>query len=157
MENEEKTNKKGFNKKFLLLILIIPILVALGVVIGGYITSQANENEEDVVEEEKVLPEKTITLDQFLLNLEPNGNINRYIRLELALSTVEENGIEEIEKNINKIRDVIIYKISRESVETIFEDDAKSFKLKQELKEDINEALGEDIIHNVYITNIVIQ
>ena len=99
----------------------------------------------------------TITLDEFLLNLEPSGNINRYIRIELALSTVEENGIEEIEENINKIRDVIIYKVSRESVETIFADDAKSFKLKKELREDINEALGEDIIHHVYISNIVIQ
>lgn len=156
MEKEEKVKKKGFNKKFLLLILAVPILVALGVVIGGYISNQAGEKEV-VEEEEAVLPEMTVTLDEFLLNLEPSGNINRYIRLELALSTVEENGVEEIEENINKIRDVIIYKISRESVETIFADDAKSFKMKKELRDDINEALGEDIIHHVYISNIVIQ
>lgn len=156
MEKEEKVKKKGFNKKFLLLILAVPILVALGVVIGGYISSQAGEKEV-VEEEEAVLPEMTVTLDEFLLNLEPSGNINRYIRLELALSTVEENGVEKIDENISKIRDVIIYKISRESVETIFADDAKSFKMKKELRDDINEALGEDIIHHVYISNIVIQ
>lgn len=156
MNNEIKVKKKGFNKKFLLLLLAVPILVALGVVIGGYITSLANESEV-VVEKETLLPEKTVMLDEFLLNLEPSGNINRYIRLELALSTVEENGVKEIEENINKIRDAIIYKISRESVETIFTDDVESFKMKKELRDDINEALGEDIIHHVYISNIVIQ
>lgn len=156
MAKEEKGKKKGFNKKFLLLILAVPILVALGVVIGGYITNQADDSPAAEVEEE-VLPEMTVTLDEFLLNLEPSGNINRYIRLELALSTVKENGVQEIEENINKIRDVIIYKISRESVETIFADDAKSFKLKKELRDDLNEALGDEIIHHVYISNIVIQ
>lgn len=156
MKNKEKVKKKGFNKKFLLLILAVPVLVALGVVIGGYISSQGNDGT-NKVKEEVVIPEQTVTLDEFLLNLEPSGNINRYIRLELSLSTTKENGVQEIEENINKIRDVIIYKISRESVETIFADDAKSFKLKKELSEDINEALGEDIIHQVYISNIVIQ
>lgn len=156
MKNEEKVKKKSFNKKFLLLILAVPILVALGVVLGGYISGQA-ESKEKVEVEEVVLPEMTVTLDEFLLNLEPSGNINRYIRLELALSTVKENGVEEIEKNINKIRDVIIYKVSRESVETIFADDTKSFKMKKELRDDINKALDDEIIHHVYISNIVIQ
>lgn len=156
MENEEKVKKKGFDKKFLLLLLAVPVLVALGVVIGGYISTQGADGT-DKVKEEVVLPEQTVTLDEFLLNLEPSGNINRYIRLELSLSTTKENGVKQIEENINKIRDVIIYKISRESVETIFEDEEKSFTLKYELRDDINNALGDDLIHQVYISNIVIQ
>lgn len=158
MENDEKakTQKKRLNKKLLILFIMIPILIALGVVIGGYISDGVIQAEEEPAEEE-VLPEKTITLDEFLLNLEPSGNLNRYIRLELALSTVKEGGIEEIEENINKIRDVIIYKVTRESVENIFADDDKSFLMKTELKEDINEALGDDVIYSVYISNIVIQ
>lgn len=156
MENKGKVKKKGFNKKFLLLILAVPVLVALGVVIGGYISSQGSAGAEKI-KEEVVLPEKTVTLDEFLLNLEPSGNINRYIRLELSLSTTKENGVLKIEENMDKIRDVIIYKISRESVETIFEDEEKSFTLKYELRDDINDALGEDLIHQIYIANIVIQ
>ncbi len=156
MAKEIKVKKKGFDKKFLLLLLAVPILVALGVVVGGYISSQTAEKEV-VVEKEVLLPEMTVTLDEFLLNLEPSGNINRYIRLELSLSTTKKNGVKEIEENIDKIRDVIIYKISRESVETIFEDEEKSFTLKYELRDDINNALGEDLIHQIYISNIVIQ
>lgn len=156
MEKEEKKKKKGFNKSILLLLIAVPVLIALGVVIGGYISDGATEVEE-VEEEEEILPEKTITLDEFLLNLEPSGNLNRYIRLELALSTVKEGGLEEIEENINKIRDVIIYKVTRESVEDIFADDDKSFIMKTELKEDINKALGDEVVYGVYISNIVIQ
>lgn len=148
----EKKNKKEFNKKILLL-LVVPVLVALGVVIGSYISA----NEPEIEETEEILHEQTIVLDEFVLNLEPTGNINRYIRLELALSTVKENGLIEIEDKINTIRDVIIYEVSKESVENIFEDEDKNFTLKNKLKKKINERLDDDLIYEVYISNIIIQ
>lgn len=150
---EEKKKKKGFNKK-LLLLLVIPILIALGVVIGSYISG--NDGEKEEVEEE-ILHEQTMVLDEFVLNLEPTGNINRYIRLELALSTVKENGLAEMEDKINTIRDVIIYEVSKESVDNIFQDDNMSFALKNKLKTKINERLDDDLIYEVYISNIIIQ
>lgn len=150
---EEKKKKKGFNKK-LLLLLVIPVLIALGVVIGSYISG--NDGEKEEVEEE-ILHEQTMVLDEFVLNLEPTGNINRYIRLELALSTVKENGLAEMEDKINTIRDVIIYEVSKESVDNIFQDDNMSFALKNKLKTKINERLDDDLIYEVYISNIIIQ
>lgn len=151
---EEKKKKKGFNKK-LLLLLVIPVLIALGVVIGSYISG--NDGEKEEVEEEEILHEQTMVLDEFVLNLEPTGNINRYIRLELALSTVKENGLAEMEDKINTIRDVIIYEVSKESVDNIFQDDNMSFALKNKLKTKINERLDDDLIYEVYISNIIIQ
>lgn len=151
---EEKKKKKGFNKK-LLLLLVIPVLIALGVVIGSYISG--NDGEKEEVEKEEILHEQTMVLDEFVLNLEPTGNINRYIRLELALSTVKKNGLAEMEDKINTIRDVIIYEVSKESVDNIFQDDNMSFALKNKLKTKINERLDDDLIYEVYISNIIIQ
>lgn len=152
---EKKKKKFTFNKN-ILLVLAVPILMALGVVIGSYISGEslANPNESQA---EEIGEEETIVLDEFLLNLEPAGNINRYIKLDLALSTVKDKGLAKIERNINVIRDVIIYEISRESVETIFEDDNKSFAFKNKLKTKINDALDDDLVHEIYISNIVIQ
>lgn len=154
---KEKKNKKKFAlNKNILFIIAVPILMALGVVIGSYISGNAiTEKKEPELEELK--EEETMILDEFILNLEPTNNVNRYIKIDLALSTVRKDGLVEIEKNINNIRDVIIYQISRESVEDIFQDDNKSFALKNKLKTKINDSLGDDLIHQVYISNIVIQ
>lgn len=155
MEDKKKKKKFSFNKN-VILVLAIPILVALGVIIGSYLAGDTVvRSEEEAVEE--VGEEKTMMLDEFVLNLEPTGNINRYIKVDLALSTVKKDGLTEIEGNINLIRDVIIYEISKNSVENIFSDDNKSFALKNKLKVKINEALDDDLIHQVYISNIVIQ
>lgn len=153
---KEKKKKKIALNKNILFIIAVPILMALGVVIGSYISGNAiTEKKEPELEELK--EEETMILDEFILNLEPTNNVNRYIKIDLALSTVRKDGLVEIEKNINNIRDVIIYQISRESVEDIFQDDNKSFALKNKLKTKINDSLGDDLIHQVYISNIVIQ
>lgn len=152
---KDKKKKFTFNKN-MLFILAVPILMALGVIIGSYISNNSLTDPEEA-EAEEIVDERTMVLDEFLLNLEPSGNVNRYVKLELALSTVKDDGLTVIEEKINVIRDVIIYEISRESVETIFEDDNKSFAFKEKLKKKINEALGNEIIHEIYISNIVIQ
>lgn len=152
---KDKKKKFTFNKN-ILFILAVPILMALGVIIGSYISNNSLTDPEEA-EAEEIVDERTMVLDEFLLNLEPSGNVNRYVKLELALSTVKDDGLTVIEEKINVIRDVIIYEISRESVETIFEDDNKSFAFKEKLKKKINEALGDEIIHEIYISNIVIQ
>ncbi len=159
-ENEEveQNDKKKNVGKIILLVLVIPILVALGVVIGGYLSKGEYLNGEEAVEEEvEVIDEVTITLDEFILNLEPTGNVKRYIKLELAISTIKEDGPEIIEENINKIRDAVIYQVSSETVDSIFNNEDGHFTLKKVLKDEINYVLGDEIVHDVYISNLMIQ
>lgn len=152
---EEKKKRFKLNKN-VLFILAIPILVALGVFLGSYFLG--NPAADKPVEEVKeTVKEQTVTLDEFVLNLEPTGNVRRYIRLELALSTIEKDGLAKIESKMNVIRDVIIYEVSKASVDNIFEDTDNSFHLKKQLKDKINEALGEDLIYEVYISNMIVQ
>lgn len=152
---KKNNNSIGINKNILLVLVMVPILIALGVVIGNYLSNA------DVVtaefENKKETLEETVPLDEFVLNLEPTGNVNRYIRLELSLSTTHENGVEAIDKNMDKIRDVIIYEVSRQSVEKVFLDENNDFALKSLLKNEVNKVLNEEIVHQVYIRNLIIQ
>lgn len=149
-------DKKGFNKNILLVILAVPILVAIGVVAGNYLA-----NDPQVVSgsetEEETFEEISVPLEEFVLNLEPTNNVSRYIRLELSLSSTKEDGEETINSSLDKIRDVIIHTVSRHSVEEIFDDETGTITLKDSLKKALNKAFEDEVIHEVYITNIVIQ
>lgn len=152
-----KDKKKGFNKNILLGVLAIPILVAIGVIIGSYFTKGNTQIVSGSEAKEEVFEEVSVPLEEFVLNLEPTNNIKRYIRLELSLSSTQKDGEETINSNLNKIRDEIIHTVSRQSVEDIFDDETGTITLKKLLKKSINESLEDEVIHEVYITNIVVQ
>lgn len=146
-----------FNRNVLLLIIAVPLLVAIGVIAGSYFTGGSpqivNGNNEDSQEIEEV----TIPLDEFVLNLEPTSNVNRYVRMEISLSTTHEDGVTEINENLEKIRDKIIHTMSKQTAEAIFDDENGTFVLKDLLKKSINDVFDEELINEVYITNIVMQ
>lgn len=150
----EKT-KQGTNKTLLLAIIVVPLLVALGVVAGHYFTS-SDQAEEDTVfakEEEEV----TVPLEEFLVNVNSSSGRSRYVRMEISLSSSEEDAEETINNNLAKVRDAVIYTLYSQTTESVFEEKDGSFALKQLLKERINETLGKEVIKEVYITNIVMQ
>ena len=62
-----------------------------------------------------------------------------------------------IGKEIAKVRDAIIHVVSNENIDTLLKREDNSFVIKNDLKNRINEAFGKDIIHEVYITNILTQ
>lgn len=150
-------DKKGINKNVLLIVLSIPLLVAFGVFAGSYLTGTNTQVVSGNEAKETGHPEVTVPLEEFLLNLEPIDNVYNYMRLEVSLSSTQEDGEEKINANLDKIRDLIIYKVSRLTVDDIFHEDQGTQKLKELLRAAINELFGEDLIHDVYLTNIVVQ
>lgn len=146
-----KETKKIFNKN-ILLIVAIPFLVAIGVVAGSYFS---NPETPVVTGSEKGAAESVVKLDEFLLNLKSSDNQTNYISLELSLATTQKGGEETINDNIDKVRDIIIYKVSQLSMEDIY--NSESRMLKDTLKNSINEEFEQDIVSEVYITNIVLQ
>lgn len=150
-----KKEKKGINRN-ILLIISIPVLVAIGVLAGSYITGSTTT----IVsghEVEETVPETTVALDEFLLNLEPTNTGRNYIRLEVSLSSTQEGGVEKITTNLDKIRDSIIHTVSRLTVQDVYNEEAGTSRLKDVLKQSLNELLGDSTVHEVYITNIVVQ
>lgn len=147
--------RNGFNKNILMLVIAVPILVAIGVIAGNYLANP--EMSASGNEEEEKIEEVTVPLEEFVLNLEPTNNVNRYVRMEISLSTIEENGVELIEGNLDKIRDSIINTVSRQTVGDIFDEEVGTSNLKDVLKESLNTEFEEELIHQVYITNVVVQ
>lgn len=154
--NNDKKNK-GFNKNILLGLLAVPILVAIGVIAGNYFASNSAQVVSGNEAEEEVFEEVTVPLEEFVLNLEPTNNVNRYIRLELSLSSRKEDGAETINSNLDKIRDIIIHTVSRQSVDNIFDEESGTITLKNSLKTELNNQFEDEVIYDVYITNIVVQ
>lgn len=153
---KNKKEKKGINSN-LLLVLSIPILVAIGVLAGSFITGSNTQVVSGNEAPEVTVPEQTIALDEFLLNLEPKNNTHNYIRLEISLSSKREDGLTTINENLDKIRDSIIHTVSRLTVDDVYNEEAGTRRLKDVLKQTLNEMFDDTIVHDVYITNIVVQ
>lgn len=151
-----KKEKKGINSN-LLLVISIPLLVAIGVLAGGFITGANPQIVSGSQVPSAQVAEQTVTLEEFLLNLESPKNNHNYIRLQVALSSRLEGGEERINENLDKIRDNLIHTVSRLTVEDVYNDEVGTQKLKEILKKSLNDLFEDPIIDDVYITNIVVQ
>lgn len=153
-----KKVRKSFNinKNVLLLVIAVPLLVAIGVIAGSFVTNpdtmMASNNEEP-----EEVEEVSVALEEFVLNLEPTNNVNRYVRMEISLSTTQEGGLELLEGSLDKIRDSIINTVSRQTVNDIFDEEVGTSNLKDVLKESLNAEFEDELVHQVYITNVVVQ
>lgn len=151
MEQEKKKTRN----MIIIAALAIPILVIVGVFVGVYF---ANPNAQEPEPEEEVeLDENTIPLEEFILNIESKKSKNKYIRMDVSLSTIDEEDTKIIEANDDKVRDIIIHTVSKESAENILNDEDGTQILKKVIRDSVNESFEKDLIHQVYITNIVMQ
>jgi flagellar FliL protein len=152
-EQEEKKGKKGGKKK-LILFLLIGILV-LGIA-GGVVMFLGGKKGEKGKEKEKK-PEKTffVTLDPIVINLmDPTGK--RYLQIQISLEVGDKKMEDEIKEKEPIIKDIIISVIGEKTVDDVLAPNAKE-EIKKELKEKINQALGEDVILNIYILQYIVE
>ena len=155
-----KNAKKGSILNKVIMLVAIPALVAFGVFAGTLVT-----NKDDigvVLGQQEIKKELTVPMEEFLLNLKPSSSNKgneymRYMRLEVALGTNRKKGDELLEERAIKNRDIIINVISKKSAYEIFNQEDGIGVLKEELKTALNESLKDDLVSEVYITNIVTQ
>lgn len=155
-ETEVKTSGKGLNKT--LLISIMLFVLTVGVLIGTIITAGGRISQffTDLTSKDEV--EVIIPLEEFLINLSPGEeNTDRYLQIEVSLYSSEEGTQELIESNDAKIRDAIINVLRKQTSDSLFQEEEDSLILKTQLKDEINEALGETAVTDIFITNIVMQ
>lgn len=153
---EEKKEKK---KKSILPIIIVILLLVIGVgIYFGYNIVLKNQQGQktEVTYVEKELVEKALPLEEFLVNLSDPGG-QKYVQTKLTLAYPEDNKKldKEINKNIDKITDIINLTL-RKKVSADFEGD-KLESIKKEIKDKINENLIEGRVTNIYITKFVTQ
>lgn len=153
---KEKKNNE-INKNFLLAIFLIPVLVAVGVMAGHNFTSAEQAGGDVAFAKEEKEEEITVPLEEFLVNMNSSSGRSNYVRMEISLSSTEEEFETIVHTNLAKVRDAIIYDLYSRTSDSVFEEEKGMFALKNSLKNRINETLGEDLVKEVYITNIVMQ
>lgn len=143
--SEQITEKNKPNK---ILILIIIILAAACCVLGYLVYSGAFTSDK-----EEPVKEYTTELGEFTVNLADKSET--YIKTTIALSYNDKAGNKVIENKLPQIRDCINkFFISKTS------DSFKSDTIDatgQELIGKINQAIGSELIKNIYFEEIIIQ
>ncbi|PRY77512.1 flagellar basal body-associated FliL family protein [Alkalibacterium olivapovliticus] len=159
-QNEEKGKNKKATKVAIAIVLAVVVLV-VGMGIG--ITVFGSPNEESFLSRftekaEAEASEISIPLEEFLVNV--NGDTSRsqaIVRMQLTLTSLDEDAAELITEDIAKVRDAVIHVISSQSADSILEETDGEFSIKDKIRERINQSLSEELIEDVFVTDILIQ
>lgn len=157
MEVKSAKSKEKEKKNWLMpVILIVSALIIGGIVSFSITSGKVQAFVQGLGEEEPV--ETTVPLEEFLINLSPaKAEKGQYLKIELSVYSLEKDAQVVIDKNIPQIRDAVISVLRTKTSDTVFQEEEGSLVLKKELISRINETLGEPVVSDVFITNIIMQ
>lgn len=151
--------KKSGNKSKIVIIALITVILVLTGVVG--FSLMGNTSEIPFISNLTKEPEPVevqLPLEEFLINVsDEDGSNTAMVKLEVSVSSYAEGAEELIGQDIAKVRDAIIHVVSNESIDTLLAREEGSFTIKNALKNRINESFGEEIVDEVFITNILTQ
>lgn len=152
-----ETTKKG--SKLLIAGGMVVLLIFAGIGIGGFMfTGQENDTFISRFTSEAEASESSIPLEEFLINLSSESPRSQpVVRMELTLTSFNEDAVDIVDSDIAKVRDAVIHVVSNKNLETIYNEEEGHFLIKDDIKNRINQALEEEIIEDVFITNILLQ
>ncbi len=149
---------KGGSKKLLIIILAaILVLGGAGAFVGYKMLSHKNEKpaEEGGEHGKKEGAGKTVLVpvDPFVVNLTEHG---RYLKVTLQLELADATQQPAVAEKMPNIRDAMITLLSSKSAEAVSGPEGK-LQLKDELLLRSNQAVGKDLIKNLFFTEFVMQ
>jgi flagellar basal body-associated protein FliL len=101
----------------------------------------------------EITAENTVELTEFVTNL---AEERRYIKVTMELVLSNDKLKPSVESNVPRIRDAVVQVLNaKQSVEVTGSEGAN--KLKVDIKEAVNKLLGGTPVHEVLITDIVVQ
>ena len=149
-------NQNGSKSKIIIIALLVIIVAIVSVSAYFLITGQSAATGGEVVKKSRSQDEYTILLDEFVTNLQNEAKTKNYLKIQVALMTTDKKSAKSIEEDTNKIRDIILNDLRGKTPEEILEV-KKTDDLKNKILEKLNESLGDDIIEDLYFTNLVVQ
>lgn len=111
------------------------------------------EQEEEKKKEHE--PEVGADLEVFVVNL-AGGGTQRYLRTTLTLGVKDEHEKEKVKEFSGPIRHAVIMYLTERKPDELMDPEGKT-KLREDLLEQINEAVGHKMISNVYFKEFLIQ
>ncbi len=149
---EENNEKKKSKNKLIIIILIILLVAGIG---GTFAFFKVTGRELPFTKEEEQV-ENVVPLQQFVVNLKTSGSKNSYLKATVVLGYMQEDTNLIIDNNKEKIRDRII-EILRTKSRAEFQQDDATLILKEDIKNSVNELLGEPLITGIYFSDFMIQ
>jgi len=155
MESEKTKTTKG-NKKWIWIVIVFLAIAIGGVVSFGFTSGKAQAIISDLFKEEVV--ETTVPLEEFLINLDSGTSVKKnFLKIELSLHSSKEGAEEILTANVAQIRDSVISVLRKKTEDTVFKEEDTKLLIKKELIEAINTKIDEDLVDDIFITNIVTQ
>lgn len=154
MDQTQVTEKKG-NRKIIIIALLVLVLVTSASLTYFLASSGMLAG---VVEKFRTEEELVLKLEEFTVNLksESNSFSKHYLKTKMAIMYTDSKQTEKLQSYESKIRDIINGELRSKSYEQIL-DYGNTATLKSEIKDKINESLNEEMVKEVYITDIIIQ
>jgi len=139
---------KGASK----LLIIVIILLVLVLIAGGFVGYMLLVKNKQATP--KVLPEKTMAMDEFVVNL-ADEDVRAYIKVKIYMAYTNTKLEAELTEKMPQIRDLVITTVrSKKSVD--FEGN-KVDTIRKEITDKINGLLTTDKLTNVYFYDLLIQ
>ncbi len=137
--------------------MIIMAVFAVVVLGAAFLMVQKASAKQKGGEVKKVEKGPVMTLDEFLVNLSDPGS-DHFLKVTVGLELDKGKGktAESLKEQTPEIRDAILTSLSSETRDQIAPESGRE-KLKAQIKKNVNEALGEEDVKNVYFTNFVTQ
>lgn len=146
--------KENQNKsKVIIIILLVFILVGISITAYFMISDKTLKDIKNISKSED---EYTISLDEFITNLKNEDKGKNYLKIQVALMYKDKKHTELMESNLNKIRDIVLNDLREKTSEQILEV-KNTPKLKEDLLKKLNDSLGEEVIQDIYFTNLIVQ
>lgn len=153
------------SKKGLMILVICFVIIALAVGAGLYVlwgkvsgvTPETLEGTEEVAEkkEAKAKVKSLLSMETFVVNLaDPGGK--RYLRVTIALEIDDQDFVEEVKKNVPKMRDKVLLILPSKKFKDIRTSSGKD-SLRKEIIAQLNPLLNKCKITNLYFQEFVIQ
>ena len=153
------------SKKGLMILVICFVIIALAVGAGLYVlwgkvsgvTPETLEGTEEVAEkkEAKAKVKSLLSMETFVVNLaDPGGK--RYLRVTIALEIDDQDFVEEVKKNVPKMRDKVLLILPSKKFKDIRTSSGKD-SLRKEIIAQLNPLLDKCKITDLYFQEFVIQ
>lgn len=152
METETSSRSRAF--KILIIVLLVLAIVLLGVIgyfvvfdgesisLAGIFTSSENEH--------------TYLLEEFTVNLKAEDNGRNYAKAQIALMYTDSDHENTLMVNTIKIRDIIINELRSLTSEELLDGD-NTENIKTRIRESINIELGQDLVEDIYFSDLIVQ
>ena len=161
-EPEEQLAPAGGSKKLIIIIAVVVVVLVLAGV-GAFLALKSGKGageEEEAAEEEQAeeteegAPENAVLpLDAFIVNLQVKGS---FLKTTMQLEFAEPQLPPTMENDVPKVRDAIINILSAKASSDLLTPEGKE-KLREEIRNKINEVLGAEDVTGVYFTEFIIQ